>query len=90
MTIVWASVSAIITGLIVGALAYLLGPGTKGNSIAMTILFSIGGAIVGSLAHGFFGGNDTSGIDWIRVLVEVVVAAIFVWVYVRISARPSR
>ena len=49
MDIVWAILSAIVTGLIIGALARLIVPGTKGVSIVMTILLGIAGAIVGSL-----------------------------------------
>ena len=89
MGIVWAIVSAIFTGLIIGALARLVVPGTKGVSIIMTILLGIAGAVVGSLVYGLFGGKDTAGVDWIRLLVEVVVAAIFVWIYVGVSGRKS-
>jgi uncharacterized membrane protein YeaQ/YmgE (transglycosylase-associated protein family) len=90
LDIVWAIVSAIITGLIIGALARLVVPGTKGVSIFMTILLGIAGAIVGSLVYGLFGGKDTSGVDWIRLIVEVVVAAIFVWIYVGFSGRKAK
>lgn len=89
MSILWAIISAIITGLIVGALARLLVPGTKGVSIIMTIVLGIAGAIVGSLVYGLFGGKDTSGVDWIRLIVEVLVAAVFVWIYVRVAGRKS-
>jgi uncharacterized membrane protein YeaQ/YmgE (transglycosylase-associated protein family) len=89
MDIVWAILSAIVVGLIVGALARLIVPGTKGISIIMTILLGIAGAIIGSLVYGTLGGQDTNGIDWIRLVVEVVVAAIFVWIYVSVTGRRS-
>jgi uncharacterized membrane protein YeaQ/YmgE (transglycosylase-associated protein family) len=90
MDFVWAVLSAIVTGLIVGALARLIVPGTKGISIIMTILLGIAGAIVGSLVYGLLGGGNTSGIDWIRLIIEVIVAAVFVWIYVAMSGRKSR
>lgn len=90
MGILWAILSAIVTGLIVGALARLIVPGTKGISIIMTILLGIAGAVVGSLIYGFFGGKDTAGIDWIRLVIQVIAAAIFVWTYVGISGRKSQ
>ncbi len=90
MDILWAILSAIVTGLIVGALARLIVPGTKGISIIVTILLGIAGAIVGSLLYEALGGGDTSGIDWIRLVVEVVVAAIFVWIYVAVARRRTR
>lgn len=89
MDFVWAVLSAIVAGLIIGALARLIVPGTKGISIIMTILLGIAGAIVGSLVYGLLGGGDTSGIDWIRLVIEVFVAAIFVWIYVAMSGRKS-
>ena len=89
MTWLWAILSAIVTGLIIGALARLIVPGTKGISILMTILLGIAGAIVGSLVYGLFGGKDTSGIDWIRLIVEIVVAAVFVWIYVRVAGKKT-
>ena len=90
MDLVWAILSAIVTGLIVGALARLVVPGTRGISIVMTILLGIAGAIVGSLVYGLLGGGDTSGIDWIRLVIEVIVAAIFVWIYVAMTGRRAR
>lgn len=89
MSILWAIVSAIITGLIIGALARLLVPGTNGVSVLMTILLGIAGAVVGSLVYGLFGGKDTSGVDWIRLIAEVAAAAIFVAIYVRVAGRKS-
>jgi uncharacterized membrane protein YeaQ/YmgE (transglycosylase-associated protein family) len=82
MGIVTAILSAIVVGLIVGALARLIVPGTKGVSIIATILLGIAGAVVGSLIYGFFGGTDTPGIDWLRLTVQVFAAAIFVAIYV--------
>lgn len=89
MDIVWAILLAIVVGLIVGALARLIVPGTKGISIIMTILLGIAGAVIGSLLYGALGGQDTDGIDWIRLVIEVVVAAIFVWIYVAVTGRRS-
>lgn len=89
MDFVWAILSAIVTGLIIGALARLIVPGTRGISIIVTILLGIAGAIVGSLVYGLLGGGDTSGIDWIRLVVEVIVAAVFVWIYVALAGRRS-
>jgi uncharacterized membrane protein YeaQ/YmgE (transglycosylase-associated protein family) len=81
MGIVTAILSAIVVGLIVGALARLIVPGTKGMSIIATILLGIAGAVVGTFVYRLFGGTDTDGIDWIRLLVQVVAAAIFVAIY---------
>jgi uncharacterized membrane protein YeaQ/YmgE (transglycosylase-associated protein family) len=87
--IVTAILSAIVVGLIVGALARLIVPGTKGMSIIATILLGIAGAIVGSLVYGLVGGTDTAGIDWIRLLIQVAAAAVFVGIYAGVAGKKS-
>jgi uncharacterized membrane protein YeaQ/YmgE (transglycosylase-associated protein family) len=87
--ILTAILAAIVVGLIVGALARLIVPGTKGMSILATIGLGILGAVVGSLIYALFGGTDTSGIDWIRLVIQVVAAAIFVGIYVGAVGRKS-
>jgi uncharacterized membrane protein YeaQ/YmgE (transglycosylase-associated protein family) len=67
-------ISAIIIGLIVGALGRLVLPGKQDIPIWLTILIGfvaalIGGWIVGSL-------RDTKGIDWIEIIVQVALAAV--------------
>jgi uncharacterized membrane protein YeaQ/YmgE (transglycosylase-associated protein family) len=84
--ILTAILSAIVVGLIVGALARLIVPGTKGMSIIATVLLGIAGAVVGTFVYRLFGGTDTAGIDWIRLLIQVVAAAIFVAIYAGATA----
>jgi uncharacterized membrane protein YeaQ/YmgE (transglycosylase-associated protein family) len=60
-------------------------PNTKGVSLIATALLGIAGAVVGSLIYGFFGGTDTPGIDWIRLVIQVIAAAIFVAIYVGVT-----
>jgi uncharacterized membrane protein YeaQ/YmgE (transglycosylase-associated protein family) len=85
MGIVLSILSAIVVGLIVGSLARLIVPGTKGVSIMATIFLGIAGAVIGSLIYGLFGGTDTPGIDWIRLAIQVLAAAIFVSIYVGVT-----
>jgi uncharacterized membrane protein YeaQ/YmgE (transglycosylase-associated protein family) len=90
MGILTAVLSAIVAGLIIGALARLIVPGTKGISILATILLGIAGAVVGTLVYSFFGGTDTPGIDWIRLVVQVGAAAVFVALYLPFAQRRTR
>ena len=90
MSILTAVLSAIVAGLIIGALARLIVPGTKGISIIATILLGIAGAVVGTLVYGFFGGTDTPGIDWIRLVIQVAAAAVFVALYLPYAKRRAR
>lgn len=74
-TIVW---TGLVAGIIIGPLARLVLPGKQSMSIIMTILIGAVGAIGGGFLYEAFGGEETAGIDWIRLLVQVGVAAVLV------------
>jgi uncharacterized membrane protein YeaQ/YmgE (transglycosylase-associated protein family) len=70
-------ISAIIIGLIIGALGRLVVPGRQHIPIWLTILVGIGAALLGTFVARALGWpTETSGVDWIELLVQVVVAAI--------------
>jgi uncharacterized membrane protein YeaQ/YmgE (transglycosylase-associated protein family) len=71
----------LIAGIIVGPLARLVLPGKQNLSVVMTILLGAIGAIAGGLVYEAFGGGETSGIDWIRLAIQVAVAAVVVLIY---------
>lgn len=76
--------SAIIAGLIVGALAKLVMPGKDPGGIIITILIGIAGAVIGTFigrALGFYAANEGAGI-----IVSIIGAMILLWLY-RIFAR---
>lgn len=67
-------VSAIIIGLIIGALGRLVVPGKQNVPIWLTIVIGIVAALIGTAIVGPL--RDTDGIDWVELLVQVVLAAI--------------
>jgi uncharacterized membrane protein YeaQ/YmgE (transglycosylase-associated protein family) len=70
-------ISAIVIGLIIGALGRLVVPGRQRIPIWLTILVGIGAALLGTvIARALGWPTETSGVDWIELLVQVVVAAI--------------
>ena len=68
-------ISAIIVGLIIGALGRLVVPGKQHIPIWLTIAIGIVAALVGTLIAGLFGWANTRGIDWIELILQVVLAA---------------
>jgi uncharacterized membrane protein YeaQ/YmgE (transglycosylase-associated protein family) len=77
-------IGSIIAGIIVGILARVVLPGKQNISILITIILGILGALIGWWLAGLLGVQETSGIDWIRWLISVIVAAILIVVYERI------
>ena len=74
-------IGGLIAGVIVGPLARLVLPGKQDLSLGMTILLGAVGAIVGGLIAQLLGVGDTAGIDWIKLAIQVAVAALAVTVY---------
>ena len=69
-------ITAIVIGLIIGALGRLVVPGKQNIPIWLTILIGIVAAIIGTFIASAVGVNDTKGIDWIELLFQVVLAAV--------------
>ena len=68
-------ISAIIVGLIIGALGRLVLPGRQDIPIWLTILIGIAAAIVGTLLANALGVGSTRGIDWIELIIQIALAA---------------
>ena len=70
-------ITAIIIGAIIGALGRLVVPGRQSIPIWLTILVGIVAAFIGTWLARLLGlPTSTSGIDWIELLVQVIVAAL--------------
>jgi uncharacterized membrane protein YeaQ/YmgE (transglycosylase-associated protein family) len=70
-------IMAIIVGLIVGALGRLVLPGRQSIPVWLTIVVGIVAALLGTaLARALGIPTATSGIDWLELLVQVILAAV--------------
>ena len=69
-------ISAIVVGLIIGALGRLVLPGRQDMPIWLTIVIGIVAALIGSLIASALGVGDTNGIDWIKLIIQIALAAL--------------
>ena len=81
-------ITAIIVGAIIGVLGRLVVPGRQPIPIWLTIVVGIVAALVGTFIARALGlPTATNGIDWIELIVQVIVAAIFVVIAANLYAR---
>ena len=81
-------VSAIVVGLIIGALARLIMPGDQNIGVIMTIVLGVLGSFIEACVTYQFGyQNENGGFEIIPFLVGVVVAIILISIYVAITGR---
>ena len=81
-------ISAIIIGLIVGALAKLIMPGRDPGGIIVTILIGIAGSFVGTFigrAVGLYRHGQAAGF-----IMSLLGAILLLWIYRMVVARRSR
>jgi uncharacterized membrane protein YeaQ/YmgE (transglycosylase-associated protein family) len=72
-------IGVIVAGIIIGLLGKFVAPSTRDNiPIWLTILCGIAGVLIGWYIYTAFGGNGSPGIDWVRWLVAIAVAAVLV------------
>lgn len=80
-------ISAIVVGLIIGALGRLVVRGRQKISILVTILIGIVAALIGTWLASLFGWDTTDGIDVLEIVLQVGVAALFVSLYAGYAGR---
>jgi uncharacterized membrane protein YeaQ/YmgE (transglycosylase-associated protein family) len=80
--------TAILIGIVVGVLGRLVLPGRQPIGFLVTILVGIVSAFIGTaIARAMGVPTATSGIDWLELLVQVVVAALGVALVAALMGR---
>ena len=67
--------TALIIGLIIGALGRLVLPGRQQIGFWLTLAVGVVAALLGTLVATMIGVADTRGIDWIELALQVAFAA---------------
>ncbi|KJK57275.1 GlsB/YeaQ/YmgE family stress response membrane protein [Saccharothrix sp. ST-888] len=86
----WAIISALIEGLILGVIARLLIPGKQNIPLWLTVLLGLVGAIVGNLVAHLFGVADTRGFDWWRHAFQLGAAVVLIVVITPLWAARNK
>lgn len=76
--IIGVILGGLVAGIIIGPLARLVIPGRQSIGVFTTILVGAVGAIVGGFIYVALGGDETAGIDWIRLGIQVGTAALLI------------
>ena len=82
-------ITAIIIGLIIGALGRLVVPGRQSIPLWLTLLVGVGAALLGTVIAGAMGVRDTAGIDWIEIAIQIGLAALGVALVTGMAGRRS-
>ena len=80
-------ITAIVIGLIIGALGRLVVPGKQDIPIWLTMLIGVVAALIGTFLAAALGVANTRGIDWIELLIQVILAAIGVAIIAGVRGR---
>jgi uncharacterized membrane protein YeaQ/YmgE (transglycosylase-associated protein family) len=84
-------IGVIIAGIIIGLLGKFVAPGDKDNiPLWLTVLCGIGGVLIGYYVAAALGVEETNGIDWIRWIVSIALAAVLVVVAATVTGRSKR
>jgi len=84
-------IGLIVAGLIIGLLGKFVAPGARDNTpLWLTLLCGIGGVLIGYYLSAALGVAATPGIDWMRWIISIIVAAVLVVAASTLTGRNSR
>jgi uncharacterized membrane protein YeaQ/YmgE (transglycosylase-associated protein family) len=80
-------ISAIVVGLVIGALGRLVLPGKQSIPIWLTMLIGVVAAFVGTAIARGVGYANTPGFDWLELITQIGLAAVGVTLVSRVRRR---
>ena len=83
-------IGLLVAGIIIGLLGKFFAPGDKDNiPIWLTVLCGICGVLLGYVVSEAAGVKDTNGVDWLRWLISIALAAVLVMAASTLFGRNS-
>jgi uncharacterized membrane protein YeaQ/YmgE (transglycosylase-associated protein family) len=81
-------IGVIVAGIIIGLLGKFVAPGDRDNiPLWLTVICGIGGVLIGYYVAAALGVDATKGIDWIRWIISIIVAAVLVVIAAMVTGR---
>ena len=80
-------ITALVVGLIIGALGRLVVPGKQNIPIWLTMVVGVVAALLGTVIARAIGVASTNGVDWTELLFQIVLAAIGVALVAGVGSR---
>jgi uncharacterized membrane protein YeaQ/YmgE (transglycosylase-associated protein family) len=81
-------IGVLIAGVIIGLLGKFVAPGDRDNiPLWLTVLCGIGGVLIGYYVAAALGVEATKGIDWLRWIISIIVAAVLVVIAASVTGR---
>jgi len=86
-----AIIGLLIAGLIIGLLGKFVTPGARDNTpLWLTLVCGVVGVLIGYYVAGALGVAQTNGVDWLRWIISIVVAAVLVVAASTLTGRNNR
>ena len=84
-------IGVIIAGIIIGLLGKFVAPGNRDNiPLWLTVICGIAGVLIGYYLAAALGVEDTKGVDWLRWIISIIVAAVLVVIAASVTGRRGR
>ncbi|MEV8375583.1 GlsB/YeaQ/YmgE family stress response membrane protein [Kribbella sp. NPDC056861] len=81
-------IGVIVAGIIIGLLGKFVAPGNRDNiPLWLTVVCGVGGVLIGYYLAAALGVDATKGIDWIRWIISIIVAAVLVVVAASVTGK---
>ncbi len=77
----------IVAGLVIGALARLIKPGTQNLSLLWTLLLGLAGSVIGGVVANLLGTGDVFELNVLGFIVAVIASVALVGVAQTVSGR---